>query len=71
MVTVKATLIADKDVSEDKIYNIVKALFAKDHTASHAKFEELNVADFFDACEESTVPFHAGALKYYNEHKAN
>ena len=67
MVTVKATLIADKDVSEDKIYNIVKALFAKDHTASYAKFEELKVADFFDACEESTVPFHAGALKFYNE----
>ncbi len=71
MVTVKATLIAHKNVGEDEVYNLLKTVFDKATPNSHAKFEELTFEDCFDACETSTVPFHAGALKYYNENKAN
>ena len=69
MVTVKATLIAHKSVSEQTIYDLLKATFDNATTTNHGKFEELNFADCFDACETSTVPFHPGALKYYNEKK--
>ena len=69
MVTVKATLIAHKDVSADAIYDLLNATFENATTTNHAKFAELNFADCFDACETSTVPFHAGAIRYYNENK--
>lgn len=71
MVTVKATLIAHKDVSETDIYNILKATFDTKSTDNHAKFAELNFEDCFDGCADSTVPFHPGALKYFNEKSAN
>ena len=67
MVTVKATLIAHKNVGENEVYNLLKTIFEKASTTNHAKFAELSFADCFDDCENSTVPFHAGALKFYNE----
>lgn len=64
--SVRATLIASNDVSEDAIYELTKALFEnKDMLAnSNAKFEEL-VAE--EAVQGISVPFHPGAEKYFKE----
>ncbi len=65
-VSVRATLIASNDVSEDAIYELLKAMFDNqdDLIAGHAKFEFLNVED---AVKGISVPFHAGAKKYFGE----
>ena len=65
-VSVRATLIASNDVSEDAVYELLKAMFdnQKDLIAGHAKFEFLNLED---AVKGISVPFHAGARKYFEE----
>ncbi len=65
-VSVRATLIASNDVSEDAVYELLKAMFdnQKDLIAGHAKFEFLNVDD---AVKGISVPFHPGAVKYFGE----
>ncbi len=65
-VTVKATLIVDADASEDDVYKITKAIFDNiaDITKEHAKGAELTLEN---ATEGLTVPFHAGAAKYFKE----
>lgn len=65
-VAVGAVVIARDDVSEDDVYNFVSAIFENldDITASHAKGAELNL-DF--ATSVTTVPYHAGAAKYFAE----
>lgn len=65
-VSVRATLIASNDVSEDAVYELLKAMFdnQKDLIAGHAKFEFLNVED---AVKGISVPFHPGAVKYFGE----
>ena len=65
-VSVRATLVASNDVSEAAVYEILKALFDnKDALVKgNAKFESLNVED---AVKGMSVPFHAGAKKYYEE----
>ena len=65
-VTVKATLIVDADASEDDVYNITKAIFDNIDSikAEHAKGAELTLEN---ATEGLTVPFHAGAAKYFKE----
>ena len=65
-VSVRATLIASTEVSEDAVYELLKAMFDnKDElVAGHAKFEFL---DLEDAVKGISVPFHAGAIKYYEE----
>ena len=65
-VSVRATLIASNDVSEAAVYELLKAMFdnQKDLIAGHSKFEFLNVED---AVKGISVPFHAGARKYYEE----
>ncbi len=65
-VSVRATLIASNDVSEDAIYELLKAMFDNqdDLIAGHAKFEYLNAED---AVKGISVPFHAGAKKYFGE----
>lgn len=64
--SVRATLIAANDVSEDTIYELTKALFEnKDALASsNAKFAELDPAA---AIQGISVPFHPGAEKYFKE----
>ncbi len=65
-VTVKATLIVSAAASENDVYNLTAAIFnnmdaiAKDH----AKGTELSLQN---ATEGLTVPFHAGAAKYFKE----
>ena len=65
-VSVRATLIASNDVSEDAVYELLKAMFDNKDAlvAGHAKFEFLNLED---AVKGISVPFHAGAVKYYEE----
>ena len=65
-VAVRATLIASNDVSESAVYEILKVMFDnKDAlTAENAKLENLSVED---AVKGMSVPFHAGAKKYYEE----
>ncbi|MDD4843219.1 MAG: TAXI family TRAP transporter solute-binding subunit [Anaerotignum sp.] len=64
--SVRATLIASNNLSEDTIYEFTKALFEnKDALAnSNAKFTEL---DPNAAVQGISVPFHPGAEKYFKE----
>ena len=65
-VTVKATLIVSADASEEDVYNLTAAIF--DHidaiAAENAKGAELSLEN---ATAGLTVPFHAGAAKYFKE----
>ncbi len=65
-VTVKATLIVSADASEDDVYKLTAAIFDNIDaiTAEHAKGTELSVEN---ATSGMTVPFHAGAAKYFAE----
>ncbi len=65
-VTVKATLIVNADATEDDVYKLTAAIF--DHidaiAAENAKGAELSLEN---ATSGMTVPFHAGAAKYFAE----
>lgn len=65
-VTVKATLIVSANASENDVYNITKAIFDNVDaiTTAHAKGAELTLEN---ATSGMTVPFHAGAAKYFAE----
>ncbi len=65
-VTVKATLIVSADASEDDVYNLTKAIFDNTEAIAkeHAKGAELSLEN---ATDGMTVPFHAGAAKYFKE----
>lgn len=65
-VSVRATLIASADLSEDVVYELTKSLFENQETllAAHAKFEELSVDTALNGID---VEFHPGAQKYYEE----
>ncbi len=65
-VTVKATLIVSANASEDDVYNLTKAIFDNIDaiTGAHAKGAELSIEN---ATSGMTVPFHAGAAKYFSE----
>ena len=65
-ITIKATMIVDADLDEDVVYQLTSAIF--DHTEEiskeNSKGEELSVEN---ATSGITVPFHAGAARYYKE----
>ncbi len=65
-VTVKATLIVSADASEDAVYDLTKAIFDNIDaiSAENAKGAELSIEN---ATGGMTVPFHAGAAKYFAE----
>ena len=65
-VTVKATLIVSADASEDDVYALTAAIFDNIEaiTAENAKGAELSLEN---ATGGMTVPFHAGAAKYFAE----
>ena len=67
-VAVMATYIVDKDLPEEVVYNITKAMFEnKDAIAAvHTKGAELDVNKAVDGIP-AEVPLHAGAAKYYKE----
>ena len=64
-VAVQAALVASKDVSEDVVYELLKAMFDNESAleTAHAKFQYLEASV---ACK-GTVPLHPGAEKYYKE----
>ncbi len=65
-VAVKATFIVSKDLSEEVVYNMTKALFEgqEDIAGGHAKGAEMDVNE---AMKGVSVPFHPGAEKYFKE----
>ncbi|MBQ7826801.1 MAG: TAXI family TRAP transporter solute-binding subunit [Clostridia bacterium] len=65
-VTVKATLIVSATASEEDVYNLTKAIFdnAEAIAKEHGKGAELSIEN---ATSGMTVPFHAGAAKYFAE----
>ena len=65
-VAVLAVVIADNNVGEDAAYNFVSSMFAgaEAQADAHAKYAELNLET---ATSITTVPYHAGAAKYYKE----
>ncbi len=65
-ITVKATLIVDVSASEDDVYKITAAIFdnIESITKENAKGAELSIEN---ATDGMTVPFHAGAAKYFKE----
>ena len=64
-VGVKATIIANGDVTDDEAYTIVSTIFenADAITEAHAKGAELNL-DYASSCG---LPYHPGAAKYFAE----
>ena len=64
-VGIKATIIANSQVSDDQAYTIVKTIFeGKDAiTEAHAKGAELDL-DYASTCG---LPYHPGAAKYFTE----
>ena len=64
-VGIKATIIANEDVTEDEAYAIVSTIFeGKDAiTEAHAKGAELDL-EYASTCG---LPYHAGAAKYFAE----
>ena len=65
-ITVKATLVCSKDVSDDVAYNIVKTIF-DNKDAITALHEKGSYIDLSFATDGIAVPFAAGAAKYFAE----
>lgn len=65
-VTVKATLIVSAKADTDSVYALTKAIFENTAAiaAEHGKGAELSLEN---ATSGMTVPFHAGAAKYFAE----
>jgi len=65
-VTVKATLIVSASASEDDVYKLTAAIFDNIEaiTLENGKGAELSIEN---ATSGMTVPFHAGAAKYFAE----
>ncbi|MBE7009401.1 MAG: TAXI family TRAP transporter solute-binding subunit [Ruminococcaceae bacterium] len=65
-VAVMAVVIARDDVSADDVYNFVSTIYENiaDISAAHAKGNEL---DLNFAASYGSVPYHAGAAKYFAE----
>ncbi len=65
-VTVKATLIVSASATEDDVYKLTAAIFDNIDaiTSENAKGAELSIEN---ATSGMTVPFHAGAAKYFAE----
>ena len=66
-ITIKATLIVDADLDDDVVYQLTAAIFdhADEIAQENAKGAELSIEN---ATSGLTVPFHAGAARYYAEH---
>ena len=63
-VAVGAVVIARDDVSADDVYNFVSTIFENADNLAHDKAKELDL-DF--ATSVTSVPYHAGAAKYFAE----
>lgn len=65
-VSVLAVILANDSVDEDTVYKFTKSLFdgAAAQPDAHAKYSELNLET---ASSITSVPYHAGAAKYFTE----
>lgn len=65
-VAVLAVILANDSVDEDTIYNFTASIFdgAENQADAHAKYEELSLET---ATSITSVPYHAGAAKYFAE----
>ena len=63
-VAVGAVIIAQDDVDENDVYNVVAGIYDSIDTLGHDKKNELDL-DF--AASVTAVPYHAGAAKYFAE----
>lgn len=65
-VSMRAVLVASNDVSESEVNEILTNLFDKkdDLAKEQTKFNELSLED---AVKDISIPFHAGAKKYYEK----
>lgn len=65
-VSVRATLIASNDLSEDVVYELLSAMFdnQKDLIAGHEKFNNLKLDEATNGID---VAFHPGAVKFFSE----
>lgn len=65
-VAVLSVILADDSVSEDDVYNFVSSIFAgaEAQADAHAKYAELSLET---ASSITTVPYHAGAAKFFAE----
>jgi len=63
---VKATLIVNKNLKAETVYNLTKVLFEQQPALAqaHAKGKELSLQE---AVQGVSVPFHPGAEKYFKE----
>lgn len=63
---IKATMVANNNLSEKAVYDVIKTLFEKkeDLIKVNSKYEELDIEGAFNGI---FIPFHSGALKYYRE----
>ena len=59
-------ILVREDVSDDAVYKLTKDIFDnyEDLVDSHAKYGELS---FEYATSITSVPYHAGAAKYFEE----
>lgn len=64
---VMATFVSHQNVSEDVVYEVVRAVFEnlEDFKKLHPAFANLNPADMIT--NGLSAPLHAGAVKYYKE----
>ncbi|GGD18487.1 TAXI family TRAP transporter solute-binding subunit [Pontibacillus salipaludis] len=63
-VAVQAMLVASKDLSEDVVYDMTKALFENTDAISHAKGEFITAESALDGVG---IDVHPGAQKYFDE----
>jgi TRAP transporter TAXI family solute receptor len=66
-VGVKATIIANEQVSEEDAYTIVKTIFEGKDSISHDKAKDLDL-EYASVCG---LPYHPGAAKYFAEQGIN
>ncbi len=64
---VRAMMVSSEDVSEEKIYTVVKAVFdnINDFRRLHPAFANLTPESMVETVGD--IPFHPGALRYYRE----
>lgn len=64
-VAVKAMLVARKDLDEETVYNITKAIFENTDKITHAKGKLIKAETALDGI--GNIPLHPGAEKYFAE----
>ena len=68
-VCIKATLVARADLDEDTVYDMVSTIFDPDNKDAIGQLHAMgNLLDLKFATEGISVPFHAGAAKFFAEH---